>query len=111
MYKDKGDFISVLKFLLQRRSIPYSVTEPVNEWQKLVYAKKNYDEVNSVIENMNKAKEYVFDHGYYPPDWNEILKTYIQLRKQEEQQKQQSVEISETHKPATPTKSTRKHSL
>ncbi|MBP3854285.1 MAG: MobA/MobL family protein [Ruminiclostridium sp.] len=105
MYKDKGDFISVLKFLLQRRSIPYSVTEPVNEWQKLVYAKKNYDEVNSVIENMNKAKEYVFDHGYYPPDWNEILKTYIQLRKQEDQQKQQSVETPEKPKPDTTVKS------
>ena len=106
MYKDKRDFISVLKFLLDRKNIINTLLEPVNEWQKLIYAKKNYDEVSAVIESMNKAKEYVFEHGYYPPDWNEILKTYIQLRKQEDQQKQQSALMPTPPQNDTPEKST-----
>ena len=105
MYEGSGDFISVLNYLVNHRGISTSVMPNGDYEQKLIFAKEYDDQINEIIDRMSMARKYVLDHGYYPPDWKEILKIYDRL-KQEEKQQTKIEEKPVQPTPDTPTKPT-----
>ena len=108
---EKDDYISFLGREVERRNVNAMKMKVTDELSRLYVAKRNQEILQQVMDEMKVASDYVHEHGLYPSGWNNIIETYHLLKVQEEQQKQQSIEVPETPKPSTPTKSTRKHSL
>ena len=108
---EKDDYISFLGREVERRNVNAMKMKVTDELSRLYVAKRNLEILQQVMDEMKVASDYVHEHGLYPSGWNNIVETYHLLKQQEEQQKQQSIEVSEAPKTSTPTKSTRKHSL
>jgi len=109
--REKDDYISFLKNEMDRRNQNAIKARIDDEYSRLYFARRDHEMLDQIMADMKEASDYVHEHGLYPSGWNNIVETYHLLKQQEEQQKQQSIEVSEAPKPSTPTKSTRKHSL
>ena len=106
MYCDDGDYVAILSDVLRQKTVPNVLLGIEKNLMKIIYDRKNYEKVMSVIDELNDEMQYVIDHGYSPHSWNDILDIYQNLRQQEEQQKQQSAPKPETPKSDTPDQTT-----
>ena len=108
---EKDDYISYLAEEMRKRNENTLLAKVDDDRTRMTIAKRNTEMLDKIMDEMHVASVYVHEHNLYPTGWSNIMRTYNELRQQEEQQKQQSVETPETPKPAAPTKSTRKLSL
>ena len=108
---EKDDYISYLAREMEKRNENTLIAKVDDDRTRMTIAKRNTEMLDQIMDEMHTASVYVHNHNLYPTGWSNIMRTYNELKQQEEQQKQQSIEVSEAPKPSTPTKSTRKHSL
>ena len=108
---EKDDYISYLAKEMEKRNENTLLAKVDDDRTRMTIAKRNTEMLDQIMDEMRTASEYVHKHKLYPAGWSNIMRTYNELKQQEEQQKQQSTESSETPKPSTPIKFTRKHSL
>ena len=108
---EKDDYISYLAEEMRKRNENTLLAKVDDDRTRMTIAKRNTEMLDKIMDEMHAASVYVQNHNLYPTGWSNIMRTYSELKQQEEQQKQQSIKTSETPKPANPTKSTRKHSL
>ena len=108
---EKDDYISYLAKEMEKRNENTLLAKVDDDRTRMTIAKRNTEMLDEIMDEMHTASEYVHKHNLYPTGWSNIMRTYNELRQQEEQQKQQSIEVPETPKPSTPAKSNRKRSL
>ena len=80
------DYISFVIEEIKKRNEHGFISKVDDERSKMTFAKRNIELVNEITTEMEEAKNYVFEHGLHPPNWNEIFKAYNDLKQQEEQQ-------------------------
>jgi len=103
---EKYDFISYLAEEMKRRQEHSIVSKVDDEYSRMIIARRNSELLNEIIKEMMSASDYVHEHKLYPSGWSNIMRTYYELRQQEEQEKQKSEPTPAEPKKDKPAKST-----
>ena len=103
---EKYDFISYLAEEMKRRQEHSIISKVDDEYSRMIIARRNSELLNEIIKEMLSASNYVHEHKLYPSGWSNIMRTYYELRQQEEQEKQKSEPTPAEPKKDKPAKST-----
>ena len=103
---EKYDFISYLAEEMKRRNEHSIISKVDDEYSKMIIARRNSELLHEIINEMMSASNYVHEHKLYPSGWSNIMRTYNELKQQEEQEKQKSEITPAEPKKDKPAKST-----
>ena len=91
---------------MKRRQEHSIISKVDDEYSRMIIARRNSELLNEIIKEMMSASDYVHEHKLYPSGWSNIMRTYNELRQQEEQEKQKSEPTPAEPKKDKPAKST-----
>ena len=91
---------------MKRRNEHSIISKVDDEYSKMIIARRNSELLHEIINEMMSASNYVHEHKLYPSGWSNIMRTYYELRQQEEQEKQKFEITPAEPKKDKPAKST-----
>ena len=103
--REKDDYISFLKNEMERRNQNAIKARIDDEYSRLYFARRDHEMLDKIMDEMHTASVYVHNHNLYPTGWSNIMRTYNELKQQEEQRnKTEENPVQPT--PDTPSKPT-----
>ena len=103
--REKDDYISFLKNEMDRRNQNAIKARIDDEYSRLYFARRDHEMLDKIMDEMHTASVYVHNHNLYPTGWSNIMRTYNELKQQEEQRnKTEENPVQPT--PDTPSKPT-----
>ncbi|MBR1831450.1 MAG: MobA/MobL family protein [Ruminiclostridium sp.] len=103
---EKDDYISYLAEEMRKRNENTLLAKIDDDRTRMTIAKRNTEMLDKIMDEMHNASVYVHEHKLYPSGWSNIMRTYNELRQQEEQEKQKSEPTPAEPKKDKPAKST-----
>ena len=103
---EKDDYISYLAEEMRKRNENTLLAKIDDDRTRMTIAKRNTEMLDKIMDEMHNARVYVQEHKLYPSGWSNIMRTYNELRQQEEQEKQKSEPTPAEPKKDKPAKST-----
>ena len=103
---EKDDYISYLAKEMEKRNENTLLAKVDDDRTRMTIAKRNTEMLDQIMDEMHTASVYVHNHNLYPTGWSNIMRTYYELRQQEEQEKLKSEPTPAEPKKDKPAKST-----
>jgi len=82
---EKDDYISYLAEEMRKRNENTLLAKVDDDRTRMTIAKRNTEMLDKIMDEMHAASVYVHEHNLYPTGWSNIMRTYNELKQQEEQ--------------------------